>query len=56
MKQKIDEPYLLHIKDAIEAIEIFIHGKTLDDFKKDDYFQKDDCDRNPLGTNCCGKK
>jgi uncharacterized protein with HEPN domain len=39
MKQKIDEPYLLHIKDAIEAIEIFIHGKTLDDFKKDDYFQ-----------------
>ena len=39
MKQKIDRPYLLHIKEAIEAIETFIRSKTFDDFKKDDYFQ-----------------
>jgi len=29
MKQKIDRPYLLHIKEAIEAIETFI--RTLED-------------------------
>ncbi|HCM82923.1 TPA: hypothetical protein DIS60_06180 [Patescibacteria group bacterium] len=39
MKQKIDLPYFLHIRDAIRAIELFTKGKTLHHFRTDDYFQ-----------------
>jgi len=39
MKQKTDRPYLLHILDAINAIEKFSKKKTFNTFCTDDYFQ-----------------
>lgn len=39
MKQKIDEPYLLHIRDAISLIEEWSSHANLDDFKHDEKLQ-----------------
>jgi len=32
MDRKVDKPYILHIHDAIELIESWTSGKSLDDF------------------------
>lgn len=39
MKRKIDEPYLLHIRDAIAFIEKWSKGKTFVTFKNDEKLQ-----------------
>ncbi|OGG20932.1 hypothetical protein A3D03_04215 [Candidatus Gottesmanbacteria bacterium RIFCSPHIGHO2_02_FULL_40_13] len=39
MDRKVDKPYILHIHDAIELIESWTSGKSLDDFKSDQKLQ-----------------
>lgn len=39
MNRKIDEPYLLHIRDAILLIESWAEAKTVEDFVADEKLQ-----------------